>query len=103
MKTCEKCGGDLSWTNDLVKLRGGATAHLCVVCLREWNEMCSDFFAVEDDKVIAMEQHLNGRALAQDAPTESDFLEVAKKRRAIDDKVRAMAREFLAVKVSSTR
>jgi len=98
MILCEKCGSDVSWTCDTIKLRGGVNVHLCVACLREWNDLCKDMFNDRDSELKARMAYLSGLATAGQCPDESAFLDVVKKETALDTECRVLAKEFLSVK-----
>jgi hypothetical protein len=38
MISCQRCGGEVSWTNDTTKLFSDVSAHLCVDCRNDFTE-----------------------------------------------------------------
>lgn len=97
MTNCQRCKKrSCSWTSDQVKLIGGVTAHLCVVCITEWHGIVtsSDDFK-EQLRLDGVEAHYQDLAFAGKPVPKEDRTALVEQRNEILQKVRKAALEFV--------
>jgi hypothetical protein len=97
MRNCERCGGEVSWTDDTVRLAGTVTATLCNPCLRQYNDYFyeSAEFA-ESILVAAQSAHYDSLATAGQPVSQEAWLDQARWQAANQKAMAAMSNRFLA-------
>jgi hypothetical protein len=77
MRNCQRCGGEVSWTNDKVSLYGGVSAHLCTKCETEWDRVFMDHPLTADlFRLSARGAHYHSLALARQPVGEEAWAEL---------------------------
>lgn len=101
MRDCERCGGEVSWTDDTVDLAGGVPATLCNPCQREFNTIffeSKEFF--ESGLVQAEASHYLSLAHAQQPVMRILWEEHFQRAGECNKALAALSRRFLDAKVA---
>lgn len=103
MRTCERCGDDVSWTCDTVEMIGGVPAHLCNGCRREFNDfiLASSEYEV-DVKLAAREAYYSSLAMAKQPVSQEEWESLAADKSDMKRAFALLSKAFLAGKPALT-
>lgn len=101
MRTCQRCGNEVSWTQDTVGLFGGVYAHLCVHCRTDWyTYVCTTDVWQDVLRNDARQHYLEGRAWGQQPPTEDDWYALRAQKDAIEAQAHALGKAFVEERIT---
>lgn len=101
MRDCERCGGEVSWTDDTVDLVGGVPATLCNPCQREFNVVLLESKEFSELSLVQAEQaHYLCLAQAQEPVSHRLWEEHLRRCGEIQKALAALSRRFLDSKVA---
>lgn len=96
MRDCNRCGNEVSYTNDQASLLGGVRSHLCAECMTEWHEHISTTAVWE--RLIehnAKERHYESLATAQQPVSLEQWRELEETHEAIEKDAFHIGVEFV--------
>jgi hypothetical protein len=96
MRNCQRCGGEVSWTSDKIRLFGGVSAHLCVNCETEFDRLFKDHpLFTELNRLTAREAHYASLAYAQRPVSEDAWAELTIGRTRVERQFHDIGAEFV--------
>jgi hypothetical protein len=96
MRNCQRCGGEVSWTVDKIRLFGGVSAHLCVNCETQWDRFFKDHSLFAESLVLsAREVYYASLASARQPVSEEAWAELTTARARIERQFHDIGAEFV--------